>query len=1133
MRRIINSLVIILALSFLFGFKSEIYGQICSGSTLCCYPCGAGGTCDYLVPQCNTSGGSCSNDPGACLLGDTPCGGNCGWTNPPGNPTPTPGACKVCEGPGNCNNTGYPNCDSTQNECNNDCDCDGGGNCNPTPTPPSCTYSAGACGSSNECQTDEKKYTETTPLCNPDYYCQFDSTCRPAVCIGSIETTDPLNIGTSTTITVTGNPPESTITQFWLAFYNIDNSTQGIWFQSGVHHILKKTVAECGSSTSCSFTINWADLNYPDLNWGGQKPVHVQVNGYFVLADGGFSVADSNCVQSFTVQQNTNPTCTVTPNGTQNVCLNSVQSYTANCSDSQTGIATTTIYTSSVGAAPNWNTICSDTDGSCTGNKTWSTAGNYWVTVNGTDSVTYSACSGNPWCEWEPIQATQTTCAPGFANCSVGTDTLLVAVSGSVGTPTLNTPTTGCPGPPDNVTPQANLSWSSGSCATSYQVYRCDATNSPGCTPGSLVATVTGTSTTNNVPNPTHNYRYRVRACNGATCSAYSAIQEVGPFMIPPATSPVTASCTNGNPEMTIGWGTGVCVEQYNLQRCENATGACTSGSTWILENVSNNNGNPITYIDTGPFQSDYYYSYRLQSCTNGSCASPSSITTAQNICPTCSPLTTFIVPPSPTSQFVNGYPQSFITQTTDPSITIDSVDYSSSGTGGLSFAPSHATPAPFSTSATGTSGGTAQVVGAVNLLEPGGTVVPNACTISTNSFPVYLASCTETINGGSPIQVSAGTTEIGVPIVVNTTTTPAGGTALTNIQGISCTVSDPTIADFCADPATVCPTVNIDPLGFQGFDLTGNTNGTASVTCTALIEETSSAYTVATCSQNSTVTVFNESWWKSEGGDVITNSSIRSCIPSTAGVGQGYLIDGSTTLIAPGVLGYSDTQAPALCNGSISSITNYRANTIQKSDYDFDYYWNKLPTDFFTTSNIDFKIEAIDLDGNPATCPKSFDGYCWYLYDGNDFGGAEAVVSEDITVGSGRIILFVRNATLRFDYSVTLTEGNGFVMILNDQNMLVSPTLGQIPAADPTTATLEGIYVANSFTTETVGVGTPDSQFVLRGVLYAQNIFLNRDLFNFNDTLASEYFIYDPAAGFLMPDGLKDRRTFFREIAP
>ncbi|MBU1457925.1 hypothetical protein KJ845_04440, partial [Patescibacteria group bacterium] len=157
--------------------------------------------------------------------------------------------------------------------------------------------------------------------------------CRPDVCDSSTISPTVLVKDNSLEITVTGTPPESTINYFQLSFYNTDNlyppppddNPKPIWFTAGTHY--ERMCYADGSSSGCSingnsatFTISYDELNHPDLNWGGGYPVNIRVNGYFGLADGGFSRFDANCVESFNMCAPTSPSVpilTSPANGTE------------------------------------------------------------------------------------------------------------------------------------------------------------------------------------------------------------------------------------------------------------------------------------------------------------------------------------------------------------------------------------------------------------------------------------------------------------------------------------------------------------------------------------------------------------------------------------------------------------------------------------------------------------------------------------------------------------------------------------------------------------------------------------------------------------------------------------------------
>ncbi|MCX6817149.1 MAG: hypothetical protein NTZ93_04765 [Candidatus Beckwithbacteria bacterium] len=109
---------------------------------------------------------------------------------------------------------------------------------------------------------------------------------------------------------MTGDPPKSTIDYFTLAFYNKDNlgpppnyTPKPIWFTGSTQYgricYAATGGTDCTISTdkkSATFTIYYDELNHPDLNWGGNYPTDIQVNGYFRLSDGGVSRADGKKV---------------------------------------------------------------------------------------------------------------------------------------------------------------------------------------------------------------------------------------------------------------------------------------------------------------------------------------------------------------------------------------------------------------------------------------------------------------------------------------------------------------------------------------------------------------------------------------------------------------------------------------------------------------------------------------------------------------------------------------------------------------------------------------------------------------------------------------------------------------------
>ncbi|MDP2860587.1 MAG: dockerin type I domain-containing protein, partial [bacterium] len=168
------------------------------------------------------------------------------------------------------------------------------------------------------------------------------------------------------------------------AFYNLGNKdTSGIpkpiEFTAGTAFVMSKT--ESPAKTSTVFTVNYADIDKPDQNWGGAKPVNIQVNGYFAYAEGGTSVAQSACVVSFNV----------TPDTTLPDCANFTNVYINECTPD-------TKYTGS----PR-NPACFATTGSSVTLKAYTNEAVSSVSVKNDDTGNCSNMSGGtPWTSFSP-----------------------------------------------------------------------------------------------------------------------------------------------------------------------------------------------------------------------------------------------------------------------------------------------------------------------------------------------------------------------------------------------------------------------------------------------------------------------------------------------------------------------------------------------------------------------------------------------------------------------------------------------------------------------------------------------------------------------------------------------------------
>lgn len=119
---------------------------------------------------------------------------------------------------------------------------------------------------------------------------------RPSLCQSASISSGIISPGGS--VTITGTAKTNDVYKFSYAFYNKDNINvvpQPIQFTSGTNYAVSHTVAPTSTD---NLTVNYADINRPDYNWGGQLPTNFQVNVYFTNPQ-GFSLPEPACVVSF------------------------------------------------------------------------------------------------------------------------------------------------------------------------------------------------------------------------------------------------------------------------------------------------------------------------------------------------------------------------------------------------------------------------------------------------------------------------------------------------------------------------------------------------------------------------------------------------------------------------------------------------------------------------------------------------------------------------------------------------------------------------------------------------------------------------------------------------------------------
>jgi len=342
MKRVYLSMELLLGLIlFLFMSTEEANAQTCPGSKTFSY---VTYWCEPIpgdLDECRTTSHSAT---ASCFYDDR--SGGCAYDMTPWNPdetctsNPSGIGCNIREkcGPGlpcwgNCGAGGGGSCtynDYAANNCGTNCNglgCNANQRCHwdegddPALCDPlrqnyrcvndasCCQWNDDSCGWNNECQTDEMRQTHTPGGCLPATRCVNNPVnCRPPVCSGM--SVSPLAIcegtGNSVDITLTGNPPESQIRRFYLGFYNLDNligpgNPNPIIFNGTQLVIHTDDIDPCRGQTSCTIPISYDILNHPDENWGNQYPVNIQVNGYFLLEDGGYSLGNPVCTESFEI----------------------------------------------------------------------------------------------------------------------------------------------------------------------------------------------------------------------------------------------------------------------------------------------------------------------------------------------------------------------------------------------------------------------------------------------------------------------------------------------------------------------------------------------------------------------------------------------------------------------------------------------------------------------------------------------------------------------------------------------------------------------------------------------------------------------------------------------------------------
>jgi hypothetical protein len=124
-------------------------------------------------------------------------------------------------------------------------------------------------------------------------------------------------ISTGETLTLTANAKNSDIKKFTFEFFNLDNivnkKPKAIGFPK--ENPFVKTLTFGMTKKTASVSINFSDLDRPDVNWHYymNRPKNIWVEVYFTDSNNRLSKYDSNCAKKF-VAKTVDPTPTINPN---------------------------------------------------------------------------------------------------------------------------------------------------------------------------------------------------------------------------------------------------------------------------------------------------------------------------------------------------------------------------------------------------------------------------------------------------------------------------------------------------------------------------------------------------------------------------------------------------------------------------------------------------------------------------------------------------------------------------------------------------------------------------------------------------------------------------------------------------
>jgi len=271
--------------------------------------------------------------------------------------------------------------------------------------------------------------------------------------------------------------------------------------------------------------------------------------------------------------------------------------------------------------------------------------------------------------------------------------------------------------------------------------------------------------------------------------------------------------------------------------------------------------------------------------------------------------------------------------------------------------------------------------------------------------------------------------------------------------------------------------------------------------------------------------------WWQVIDGDVLTNGSLSSLIPSSCslpGCNPNFILDGPGGY--PGVAIYGGSSYDFSTGSSdgrdqVSSQGWLANSSYLGKEYHYSYFARLVPSDVQEQTDEITEETVTGGDFNSGGSPAR--GYIWYKREG------DLTINGNVNlVGTRKVVLFVNGGDLNINGRINLQSGESFFMAIvgkddsgNKGNIIVDPSVSH-----PVKPGLEGIFLADSqFKT-----GSDDKQLYIRGSVAAwEGIVLERDLDDDNSDTPAELFEYAPDLIFNYPQEMLRDVIRWREVAP